>query len=327
MTTFETETGLEFGETEFGEVGEFETEQFLDSILGGILGGEVGTSPLSEAEELELASELLEISNEQELEQFLGGLIKKVGGFMKSPVGQALGGVLKNVAKKALPVVGGALGSMVVPGIGTALGSKLGTMASGMFELEFESMPLEQAEFEIARRTVGLTAAAAHTAARARPHPATSPHTVARAAVAHAARTYAPGVHRQMLNSLRTSTSGARPAAGAYSAGAGARPTARPTYGGARPAAGGGYRPAPSGRPGAAGRPRYPTTGGYGAPYAAPYGVPYGVPEPYPAEPVPDYLPPEEPAAAWDGATTDGFGVAASGRWVRRGRRIILLGA
>src|SRR5258708_5475387 len=52
---------------------------------------------------------------------------------------------------------------------------KLGTMASGMFELELESMPLEQAEFEVARRTVGLTAAAAHTAARARPHPGTSP--------------------------------------------------------------------------------------------------------------------------------------------------------
>src|SRR5438067_1817987 len=104
MTTFETEA-LEYGESEFSEAGEFETEQFLDSILGGVL-GEVSVSPLTEAQELELASELLEISSEAELEQFLGGLIKKVGGFMKSPIGQALGGVLKNVAKKALPVVG-----------------------------------------------------------------------------------------------------------------------------------------------------------------------------------------------------------------------------
>jgi uncharacterized protein (DUF697 family) len=286
MTTFETETGFEFGEMEFGEVGEFETENFLDGILGGILGGEVGASPLTEAEELELASELLEISNEQELEQFLGGLIKKVGGFMKSPVGQALGGVLKNVAKKALPVVGGALGSMVAPGIGTAIGSKLGTVASGMFELELESLPLEQAEFEVARRTVGLTAAAAHTAARARPHPGTSPHTVARAAVAHAARTYAPGLHRQMMQSLRTSTA-ARPAMGAASAG-------RPTYSAARPS-GGGYRPAPtppSARPGSR-RPAHPSYG-YGAPYGVP--VAYGVPEPYQAQAQPDYLPPEEPA-------------------------------
>jgi len=42
------------------------------------------------------ASELLEISSEEELEQFLGGLIKKVGGFVRGPVGQALGGVLKD---------------------------------------------------------------------------------------------------------------------------------------------------------------------------------------------------------------------------------------
>src|SRR5215470_17814172 len=191
MNPYETAVGSEFGEFEEigeGAFGEYEFgheahEQFLGGILGSLLGGEVG-GPLSEEQEIELASELLEISNEQELEQFLGGLFKKVsqgvGSFIKSPVGRALGGVLKNVAKKALPVVGGALGSMVAPGIGTAIGSKLGSMASGMFELELESLPLEQAEFEVARRTVGLTAAAAHTAARARPHPGTSPHTVAR---------------------------------------------------------------------------------------------------------------------------------------------------
>src|SRR5262249_29631303 len=71
------ETG-EFGETEFGEFGETseygEAEQFLGGILGSLIGGgEVG-SPLSEAQEIELASELLEISNEQELEQFLGNV-------------------------------------------------------------------------------------------------------------------------------------------------------------------------------------------------------------------------------------------------------------
>src|SRR5215467_1380886 len=145
---------------EFEEVGESAEshEQFLGGILGSILGGEVG-GPLNEAQEIELASELLEIGSEQELEQFLGGLFKKVaqgvGSFIKSPVGRALGGVLKNVAKTALPVVGGALGSMVAPGIGTALGSKLGSLASGLFEVELEAMPQEQAEYEVARRYVG----------------------------------------------------------------------------------------------------------------------------------------------------------------------------
>ena len=206
------ETG-EFGETEFGEFGETseygEAEQFLGGILGSLIGGgEVG-SPLSEAQEIELASELLEISNEQELEQFLGNVFKSVargvGGLIKSPVGRALGGILKNVAKRALPVVGGALGSMVAPGIGTALGSKLGSMASGLFEVELESMPQEQAEYEAARRLVNLAATSAAHAARARPRPGVSPQTVARAAVAAAARTYAPGVYRAMMNSLRSS--------------------------------------------------------------------------------------------------------------------------
>src|SRR5262249_44975728 len=67
-------------------------------------------SPFSEAEEMELAAELLTVSNEAELEQFLGSLIRKasraVGGFIKSPIGQALGGALKGVAKQALPMLG-----------------------------------------------------------------------------------------------------------------------------------------------------------------------------------------------------------------------------
>src|SRR5579871_6330860 len=108
----------EFGEFESGEFeggefegefegeGESEGEQFLGDVLGSVLGGEM-ESPLSESEEIELASELLELGSEQELEQFLGNLFKgvsrAVGGFIKSPIGKALGGVLKNVAKKALP--------------------------------------------------------------------------------------------------------------------------------------------------------------------------------------------------------------------------------
>ena len=59
---------------------------------------------------MELAAELLEVSNEQELEQFLGDFIKKagkaIGGFVKSPIGQAIGGVLKSAANVALPIAG-----------------------------------------------------------------------------------------------------------------------------------------------------------------------------------------------------------------------------
>ena len=93
----------EFGEAEYGEMGE--SEQFLGA-LGNVVGGlfgEVGEGPLSEVQEVELATELLEISNEQELEQFLGklfrGASRAVGGFMRSGVGRALGGALKGIAR------------------------------------------------------------------------------------------------------------------------------------------------------------------------------------------------------------------------------------
>ena len=261
--------------------GESETEQFLGDILGTVLGSEFET-PLSEAQESELAAELLEITSEQELEQFLGNVFKSVGGFIKSPVGRALGGALKNVAKKALPVVGGALGSMVVPGLGTAVGSKLGSMASGMFEVELEAMPAEAAEFEVARRVVNTAASAAHHAAMARPRPGVSPQTVARAAIAAGARHHAPGVYQVMIKTLMPTAAGRRPmGAGVRGGGrrppmagrsgyraAPGRPAPRPTTGrpGYRAAPGRpGYRAAPS-RPTAAGRParRYPVRRGPG---------------------------------------------------------------
>ncbi len=186
------------GEEEWGheamETGEYEEEWGHETSELG----EVGESPLSEAQEMELATELLEISSEEELEQFLGNVFKSVakgvGGFMRGPVGRALGGVLKQVAKTALPLAGGALGSLVAPGIGTALGSKLGSMASNLFEMELEGMPQEQQEFEIARRYVQLAALAARNAALApRNVPANA---VARAAFTQSARRYAPGLLR-----------------------------------------------------------------------------------------------------------------------------------
>jgi hypothetical protein len=330
MIASETETGFEYGESgeygeygeqgeygEYGEYGEQESEQFLGSILGSALGGEVA-SPLSEAQEVELASELLEISSEEELEQFLGGLIKKVGGFVKGPVGRALGGVLKSVAKKALPIVGGALGSFVAPGVGTAIGSKLGSLASGLFEVELEALPAEQAEFEVARRLVGLTAASARLASAARPTRGMTPHTLARAAVAQAARRYAPGVSRQMMQALRAQAAQRRTS---------------PAYqmGGRRAPAGvaGAVGAAPAGSPAA----YWPRRPGYRPPMYVPAA---GYPSTYPSaamqEPGGDGAggdtwadePLAEPAGA--GAASHNGGLASGGSWVRRGRRIIVFG-
>ncbi|MGZ4304442.1 MAG: hypothetical protein ACXVSL_06185 [Solirubrobacteraceae bacterium] len=195
---FETETG-EFGEfgheTEAGEFGEFGHEFGEFGHETGEFGHEMeAESPLTEMQEVELATELLGITNEQELEQFLGGIIKGVGGFLKSPAGRALGGILKNVAKKALPVVGGALGSFVAPGVGTAIGSKLGSMASNLFEVELEGLDREQAEFEVARRYVRFATAAARNASLA--PTSLPPQVIANRAIAAAARRYAPGMLR-----------------------------------------------------------------------------------------------------------------------------------
>eukprot|EP01034_Spumella_vulgaris_P000030 gene30-41_t len=97
-------TTLEFGQ----EMG-YEGEQY--EFGQGEWSGEGGL--LSEADEMELANELLSVTNEAELEQFLGNFLRKAasvaGSVIKSPVGQAVGGVLKGVAKKALPLAGGAV--------------------------------------------------------------------------------------------------------------------------------------------------------------------------------------------------------------------------
>ncbi|QWF83927.1 hypothetical protein [Amycolatopsis sp. CA-230715] len=178
--------------------GEAEGEAFLDEILSGESGEYEGESPFSAEQENQLAEELLEVTNEEELEEFLGkvfrGAAKAARGFIKSPVGKALGGALKGVAKRALPIAGGALGNFVLPGIGGAIGSKLGSFAAGLFELELEGLDEQEAEFEIARRYVRFAGAAARNAARA-PRSA-SPATVTRGALTAAARAHAPGMLR-----------------------------------------------------------------------------------------------------------------------------------
>jgi uncharacterized protein (DUF697 family) len=159
-------------------------------------------SPLTEDQEVELASELMDVGSDAELEQFLGsiisGIARDAGRFLKSPAGHALSGILTGVAKKALPMVGGALGSVVAPGIGTAVGSQLGSIASNLFEMELGPMPEEEAEFEVSRRLVQLMAAAAYQAVQAPPQPGVSPKAAAWDAVLRAARQYAPGMYQQL---------------------------------------------------------------------------------------------------------------------------------
>ena len=161
------------GGSESGET--FEILPFGQGESAYEFAGEFGEaeSPFSEAEEMELAMELLSVASEEELEQFLGNVfkgvwkgIKKVGSVV-GKVAKPLGGVLKGLAKQALPFIGGALGSMIpIPGVGTMIGRAAGTALSKALEMEFEGMELEQQEFEMARRFVRIAGSAAQQAAQ-----------------------------------------------------------------------------------------------------------------------------------------------------------------
>ncbi len=167
-------------------------------------GGEA-ESVLSEADEMELAAELLEVTSEEELDQFLGGLIKKVGGtvgkFVKSPVGKAIGGVLKGVAKKALPIAGGALGAYFGGPLGAKIGSGLASAAGGALGLELEALSQEDREFEGAKQFVRFAADTVKKATSA--PPTVNPITAAQSAAAAAAKKYAPDLLRPNMGSSR----------------------------------------------------------------------------------------------------------------------------
>jgi len=161
--------------------------------------GESLESPLGELLEVELATELLEVGSEGELEQFLGGLMSKVGqavgSFVRSDTGQALGGILKNAAKQALPVIGRGIGQMISSDRGGDIGASAGRLAGQALGLELEGLSQEDREFETARQLVRLAAAAVRRAALTR---GGHPMWVARRAFAGAARRYAPGLLQRL---------------------------------------------------------------------------------------------------------------------------------
>ena len=150
--------------------------------------------PELESDEMELAAQLLEVTSEEELEQFLGDLVKAassaVRGFASSSTGKALGGALKNVAKQALPHVGRAIGDFVAPGAGGGLGQRAGQWLGS--QLELEGLSAEDQEFEVARAVVRLGKDATQTAIAA--GPGAPPRQAAGNAVVSAAQRQLPGI-------------------------------------------------------------------------------------------------------------------------------------
>ncbi|GAB3641426.1 hypothetical protein [Spirosoma arcticum] len=100
------------------------------------------TFELEQDPELELAYQLLEVSNEYELNQFLGGLMSKALGaaksaatsFINSPTGKGVGQYLVNFGKQTLPQLatqyGGQAGGALGQRAGAALGGRLGPLGS-----------------------------------------------------------------------------------------------------------------------------------------------------------------------------------------------------
>jgi hypothetical protein len=175
----------------------FELQSEDEDEAGAGFGARDAESPFSEAEETELAMELLSVASEEELDQFLGKLVKgawkglKKVGKAVGKIAKPLGGVLKGLAKKALPFVGGALGTLIpIPGVGTALGSALGSAVSKALEAELVGLQSEERQFEAARRFVRIAGCAAQQAARAAD--SADPQVSVRQAVLDAARRHVP---------------------------------------------------------------------------------------------------------------------------------------
>jgi hypothetical protein len=158
-----------------------------------------------ESEEIELAAALLEVRDEDELDHFLGDLIRGAGKVLGKVIGgpavKAIGGVLKGLAKTALPIAGGALGGMVGGPLGAQVGSVLASQAGRIFGLELEGLSPEDREFEAARQFVRFAGAAVGNVLEAPPHP-TSEGRIYKAAM-EAAQVHAPGFVPRSWHSRR----------------------------------------------------------------------------------------------------------------------------
>ncbi|MBB4980490.1 hypothetical protein GGE06_001398 [Streptomyces sp. SFB5A] len=163
-------TQLEFGYgTGGGTAGEAEAYGAYAPEFEGAAGygSQEAEGGFDEVREMELAGELLEVGDEAELEQFLGGLIRAAAPLLRGAAGKTLQGLLRGAARQFLPVLGSAAGNLVAPGVGGLIGSQLASKAGSLLGLEVEGLSREDQEFEAARQFVRFAADAARTAAGA----------------------------------------------------------------------------------------------------------------------------------------------------------------
>ena len=135
------------------------------------------------------AAQLLDVTNEAELEGFLGRLVdsvvRRVGGRVPAATRRALMAVLRRTAERTLPTLTTALGDPLGPPAG--VGPSAAETAARVYGLELEGMSAEDRDYEIARQFLRFAQAVAARAARA-------PAAGVDAAVAGASRELAPGL-------------------------------------------------------------------------------------------------------------------------------------
>lgn len=148
-------------------------------------------SPFDEAQEMELAVDLLEVTDEAGLDHFVYNLVhnanQSVGSLLSPPTGRSLIEALKRAALKTLPHVGRTVGGTT----GSQTDASLASQAARAFGLELEGLSPEDQEFELARSYVRFAGNAAKRAATIR---AASPRERGRNAFLAAARQHAPGL-------------------------------------------------------------------------------------------------------------------------------------
>src|SRR5262252_6060904 len=112
-------------------------------------------SPFSEDEETELAMDLLAVNDEQELDHFLGNLLRRgasaAGRRLRWTLLLRLGGLVKGAVRKILPAVGRTFSGLIVSGTGGQTGQLVGD-ASQLLGMEVEGMSGEDQEFVAAKQ-------------------------------------------------------------------------------------------------------------------------------------------------------------------------------
>jgi len=189
------------------ESDEFESDyEFGDEYETGDYESDETGSPFSEEEEMELAADLLEVTDEYELDQFLGSLINRVkrtvGRALPPSIKKSLGGFLKGAVRKALPGLARTVGTALGGPAGAAIAGRIAPLAGRFFGLELEGLSSEDQEYEVARRMVRFAGSAAQQAAMT--PPTASPQAAVQQAVASAAQQHAPGFLRRNIGGTPT---------------------------------------------------------------------------------------------------------------------------